>query len=286
MKNHLTFKILVSSIVLVTVGILVGCGSSATATPVPPTAAPTAAPTDTPELAEASELTGDLVRGGQLYDEWWAAPEEEEHEGEEEHEHEAAGPESDHPLWKTQTTNTRSGADTWRCKECHGWDYKGADGAYGSGSHVTGFAGILGSASKSADELAAWLNGEVNPDHDFSALGDVGVNALVTFIQEETHDVSRFINDDKSANGDPAQGKSTFENTCAACHGRDGKAMNFGDADEPEYVGTIARDNPWEFMHKAWFGQPGEPMPAGMRMGWSLEDIADLLAYAQTLPFE
>jgi len=38
------------------------------------------------------------------------------------------------PLWATQSSNTRSGKDTWRCKECHGWDYMGVDGAYGSGS--------------------------------------------------------------------------------------------------------------------------------------------------------
>ena len=195
-------------------------------------------------------------------------------------------PTGDQALWATQSTNERSGTDTWRCKECHGWDYQGADGAYGSGSHFTGFPGILGSGSGSATELTAWLNGETNPDHDFSALGEFGTTALVTFIQEEMDDISAFINDDKSANGDPAQGKSTFEDTCASCHGTDGKELNFGDADDPEYVGTIARDNPWEFMHKVSFGQPGTPMPVGMGMGWTKEDIANLLAYAQTLPFE
>ena len=60
--------------------------------------------------------------------------------------------------------------------------------------------------------------------------------------------------------------------------------MNFGDAAEPEYVGTVAADNPWEFLHKASFGHPGVPMPAGRALGWSLEDIVNVLAYAQTLP--
>ena len=40
----------------------------------------------------------------------------------------------------------RAGADTWRCKECHGWDYAGKDGAYGSGDHRTGIVGVLGTA--------------------------------------------------------------------------------------------------------------------------------------------
>jgi thiosulfate dehydrogenase len=75
-----------------------------------------------------------------------------------------------------------------------------------------------------------------------------------------------------------------YANTCAACHGEDGKALNFGDADEPEYIGTLALDNPWEFVHKAAFGQPGEPMPSAIGLGWSLEQLAGLIAYAQSLP--
>ncbi|MBF8285599.1 MAG: hypothetical protein HW378_4514, partial [Anaerolineales bacterium] len=43
-------------------------------------------------------------------------------------------------------------------------------------------------------------------------------------------------------------------------------------------------DNPWEFFHKASFGQPAEPMPAGIGLGYTMEDRANLLAYAQTLP--
>lgn len=227
-------------------------------------------------LAYAQGFTAEPVvsGGGQLYDQWW----------------EVLGvdaPTDDQPLWATQTTNTRSGADTWRCKECHGWDYKGVDGAYGSGSHMTGFKGILDAASMSTDELIAWLNGSANPDHDFSAtMDEVALNTLATFIQQETTDITAYVNDDKTVNGDPAHGKELFDGTCAACHGVDGKRMNFGGEDEPEYVGTIAADNPWEFFHKASFGQPGVPMPAGRALGWTLEDVADLLSFAQTLPPE
>ena len=213
-----------------------------------------------------------LSDGGQLYDEWW----------------EVLGmeaPEGDNPLWATQSTNTRSGADTWRCKECHGWDYLGVDGAYGSGSHMTGFPGILGSASKSSAELLSWLTGGENPDHDFSGLmEDFALNALVAFIQNEMADITAHVNSDKTVHGDPVNGKTLFEGTCAACHGVDGKRINFGSADDPEYVGTIASDNPWELFHKTSFGQPGAPMPRGRGLGWDMQQIADLLAYAQTLP--
>ncbi|MCP4248432.1 MAG: hypothetical protein GY778_15400, partial [bacterium] len=78
-------------------------------------------------------LTGDPIRGGLLWDKWWVV-------------NGAPAPGTDHPLWARQVTNTRTGSTTWRCKECHGWDYKGAAGAYGSGSHYTGFGGVFGSA--------------------------------------------------------------------------------------------------------------------------------------------
>ncbi|HEY4692023.1 MAG TPA: hypothetical protein VIH16_01175, partial [Bellilinea sp.] len=73
---------------------------------------------------------------------------------------------------------------------------------------------------------------------------------------------------------------------CQACHAEDGKTLNFGDESEPEYVGTIASDNPWEFWHKVSFGQPYTQMPSALKSNWSFQDIADLLAYAQTLPTE
>jgi len=211
--------------------------------------------------------------GGPLYDAWWEVIG-------------AEKPTTDQPLWKTQTTNTRQGADTWRCKECHGWDYKGVKGAYGSGSHKTGFVGILDSASKSTDDLTAWLTGKKNPNHDFSKqLKDVQVKALVTFIQKELTDTAPFINADKTIKGgDLAKGKTKFNATCAACHGQDGKKINFGDQAAPEYVGTVAADNPWEFFHKVSLGQPGEPMPAGIALGWSVEDRINVMSYAQTLP--
>ena len=107
---------------------------------------------------------------------------------------------------------------------------------------------------------------------------------LVAFVQQGLADTSAFINADKTVNGDPAKGKSLYTSVCARCHGDEGKLINFCDDAAPEYVGTIAADNPWEFWHKVSFGQPGEQMPVGINNGWLPEDLADLLAYAQTLP--
>jgi len=60
--------------------------------------------------------------------------------------------------------------------------------------------------------------------------------------------------------------------------------INFGDDEKPEFVGTIANENPWEFIHKARAGQPGTKMPSAIMNGWSTENILDLLVYARTLP--
>ena len=250
-----------------TVLILAACGA--------PAAEPTTAPTYTPPPTDVP-ITGDTVRGGLLYDKWWDVLE-------------AEAPEGNHPLWATQTTNTRTGPDTWRCKECHGWDYLGAEGAYGSGSHFTGFPGVFGTGM-TAQEFVAALTGGTNPDHDFSALVEpAAINDLAVFLSEALIDDREYVDyASREAAGDPTKGAQLYEGSCATCHGADGRTLNFGDEDQPEFVGTIAVDNPWEFLHKVRFGQPGSSpeMPSGIEAGWTAQDAADVLSYAATLPVE
>lgn len=220
---------------------------------------------------------GNVSRGARLYDKWWA-------------ELGVDAPTGDHPLWATQSTNTRSGTDTWRCKECHGWDYMGVDGVYGSGSHMTGFAGVYSAAqSKSVEDLVAALKGGTNPDHDFSPyMDDAALTDLATFMKEGPVDDREYIDYAAKApkNADKDHGKQLFDGLCAACHGPDGMKINFHTPEEPEFVGTVASDNPWEFFHKARFGQPGSDpaMPVTSDLGWSVQDAVDVMAYAQTLP--
>jgi len=96
--------------------VLMGCGDS---------------PTEAEAYVDANWNSADIVKGGKLYDKWWKV-------------NGGTEPTTDfNPVWASQTTNTRSGADTWRCKECHGWDYVGNLGRYSSGSHFTGFAGVF-----------------------------------------------------------------------------------------------------------------------------------------------
>ena len=48
----------------------------------------------------------------------------------------------------------------------------------------------------------------------------------------------------------------------------------------------MANENPQQFLHKTWVGQPGSDpaMPSALVVGWSIQQVVDVLAYAQTLP--
>lgn len=207
-----------------------------------------------------------------MYDKWWKAV-----EG-------TAEPTDDHPLWALQSTNERSGPDTWRCKECHGWDYQGKDGAYSTGSHFTGFPGIYNATmAKSKDQLLGALTGGVNSEHDFSSvLSEAALENLVNFLKEGPIDDTEYIDygTKKAIGANIAHGEELYTSTCTACHGADGKTIDIDGAG----VGAIANGNPWETLHKIRFGQPSEPMPAGVKNGWSVQDAVDVLGYSQTLP--
>jgi len=262
-------KTILFALTVLVLGLLAAaCSQQAT-----PTLAP---PIEAPEEPAEVEVIGSVPDGGKVYDKWWKAAEVDE-------------PTEDHPLWSTQDSNTRSGSTTWRCKECHGWDYMGADGAYGSGSHFTGFPGVFDASGMSDGDLLGWLDGSANADHDFSAMGSEAMSSAIAFLQEGMVDLRDYINYDTKTplKSDADHGQELFNSTCTACHGVDGREINFGDDDDPEYIATIAIGNPWEFTHKVRAGQPGSAMPATLRHNdWSMEDVMDVLAYAQTLPVE
>jgi len=216
-----------------------------------------------------------VVRGATMYDKFWAV----------------AGldaPTSDHPLWATRPdtdSNTRMAADTWRCKECHGWDYKGVDGVYGSGSHRTGIAGIFSTTSSAQDVFDL-----IKTDHAYGAQGlsDADIWDLAKFVLEGPIDTDTVIDANGAFTGDVAMGQTIFDSgdgvgtACAICHGSDGLTLEF---DVGEFLPTVAIDNPWEFLHKIRFGQPGVTgMPSIVADGGVDMDAADLGAYSQTLP--
>ena len=225
----------------------------------------------------AAFTNANAARGGAMYDKFWAVAGVT-----------AAEPTEDHPLWASRpdtVSNTRTGADTWRCKECHGWDYKGVAGAYGSGSHLTGVAGIFSTtlSAQGAFDL-------IKTDHGYgeAGLSDEDIWDLAKFVLEEQIDTDEIIDADGLFNGDAGTGQTLYDAgiggnlACAICHGADGKQLLFDDGTVT--LGGLANDNPWEVQHKVRFGQPGTAMPSSVAGGGTTQDVADLAAYVQTLP--
>jgi hypothetical protein len=217
----------------------------------------------------------DITIGAQLYDKWFALLK-------------TTPPNGNMPIWERQATNTSSGPDTWRCSECHGWDYKGSEGAYGSGSHYTGFPNVMKlAADMPADEIVAHLKGSKDPSHDFSKyMDDTNLNKLARFLKEGVIDDSAFIDSTtlKVKDGNLEHGKQLFESTCAQCHGLDGKKIVFRTEGINEYLGSVANRDPYRFLHRTRFGVAGTEMPVGRDLGWKPADGVDVLAYAQSLP--
>jgi mono/diheme cytochrome c family protein len=227
------------------------------------------------QAQEASPSDADVVRGAQLYDKWFSVVG-------------SVPPGSEMPIWSRQSTNTRSGPDTWRCAECHGWDYRGAAGAYATGSHFTGFPDVMAlSTEMSLDEIVGHLKGDKDKAHDFSAyLDDTALTQLGLFLKYGTIDDSEYINPIslQVLGGDMGQGKQLYTSTCAECHGEDGKKIVFRTEGVNEYLGSVANRDPWRFLHRTRFGTAGTNMPVGVTLGWTPAEGRDILAYAQTLP--
>jgi thiosulfate dehydrogenase len=217
----------------------------------------------------------ELIRGAQLYDKWYSALG-------------VSPPAGDMPIWSRQSTNTRSGADSWRCSECHGWDYRGAEGAYGSGSHYTGFPDVMTLANElTVEEIVSHLEGGKDPAHDFSPYMDMpSLTQVALFLKFGLIDDTQYIDPVSLRVIDPdmAHGTDLYQSTCAECHGDDGKKIIFSTEGINEYLGGVANRDPWRFLHRTRFGTAGTNMPVGLSLGWSPADGRDILAYAQTLP--
>jgi mono/diheme cytochrome c family protein len=83
--------------------------------------------------------------------------------------------------------------------------------------------------------------------------------------------------------GEKVSGQQLYTSECEACHGMKGRNENFGDRNAPVYIGTSATSDPIAFFEITNFGDSERKMP-GYYDEMTLEQIADTLAYAQTLP--
>lgn len=237
-----------------------------------PAAAQQGAPLSSESSARYDPDLWDIARGGQLYDNWAAALD-------------TQLPEETHPSYPS--AGKRKGEVTWRCKECHGWDYMGEDGAYGRGAHYTGIKGIRRMVGQPVDEIVGIFTDETHR-YTTEMLPPEAMRKLALFVSKGQISMDQYIDrSTKRARGDLRRGASFFQTICAICHGFDGAEMIskretelavFGDRG---FLGTIANNNPWETLHKIRNGQPGVGMVA-LRV-LSTQDQVDVLAYMQTL---
>jgi thiosulfate dehydrogenase len=231
--------------------------------------------TATTFAAESLPNQDDVIQGAQLYDKWYAVL--------------GVNPPAENmPIWSRQSTNTRSGSDTWRCNECHGWDYRGAQGEYKTGSHYTGFPDLYALVPElEIEAIVDHLNGEIDPAHDFSPyLDETKITQLAYFLKNGLIDDAEYIDPVSLRVLDPdiSHGQELYSSICLSCHGEDGKEIIFQIEGINEYLGSVANRDPWRFLHRTRFGVAGTDMPVGMSLGWTAEDGRDVLAYAQTLP--
>lgn len=215
-----------------------------------------------PAPVTAAETESAIARGGRLYDTWFA-------------ENKTTKPGDDHPAYPHK--GGKYGKDaSWRCKECHGWDYRGSEGAYAKGGHATGIKGIRAAAGKDPAAIAASLR---QPPHAYTEaqLSAKDAEDLALFVAKGQIDMTAYV--DAATNkpkGDGAKGEVYFNTLCAGCHGVDGKKV----ANAPA-LGSVA-DNGYEMMHKILNGQPAEAMPALRALDHKI--AADIAVHLQTLP--
>ena len=205
--------------------------------------------------AEEKHVEHAIARGGLMYDRWLKVTEGFEL------------PSKTHP--KYPSDGKLSKKSTWLCWACHGWDYKGKDGAT-EAAHGS----IMGAAGKSPDAIIAILK---DGNHSFKEGMMTGkdFDDLAQFVSSGLIDMDLYI--DRSSGkskGDAKKGRAYYDTICTRCHGMDGK--------KEAALGSRAKKNPWQVFHKVRNGQPMKDMPALFALDPQIS--ADILAYAQQLP--
>ena len=208
-----------------------------------------------------------LAAGGRIYDKWWRALG-------------RSTPKGRHPAYPA--SGTAKDEDTWRCSECHGWDYRGRDGDLGKETSSP-IKGIRGAQGRSPATIAAILRDERHR-YTRDMIADEEVLRVALFVSKGQHDTERWkiAASGKAPAGVVDRGKELFQTVCAVCHGFDGRLLNWGTKEEPAFIGTEASKLPWEVLHKIRNAHPGVAMVSLRAL--PMADAAAVLAYARTLP--
>ena len=211
----------------------------------------------------AGEIEHQIARGGRLYDRWYKITD-------------GDLPKATHPSYPK--SGKKSKKTTWRCKECHGWDYMGKDGAYAKGSHFTGIKGVRAAAGTDTGKIIAVLKSK---SHGFTDkyFTPEDFRDVALFVSKGQVDMDKYIDrKTKTAKGDKSKGRGYYETLCAGCHDLDGKKPK----DMAKSIGAAASDDPWQTLHKIRNGQPSEKMVALRAL--PIDIAIDIFAHIATLP--
>lgn len=213
-----------------------------------------------------------IAAGGRIYDNWWEALDRPE-------------PEGTNPAYPVSVNDRQTGSGTWRCKECHAWDYQGASGIYSKGSHFTGIKGVMGMRGAPVEEIMPILR-DANHPYTTEMITDDEMKRVALFVSEGLTDMRAFIDYETRTVipgvGDIERGRAIFQTICAACHGFDGRALDWGQGDEHNFIGTEAAELPDEVYNKISNAHPGAAM-INLR-AFSVDDRVSVMRYIASLP--
>lgn len=211
-------------------------------------------------LPETSQITS-VTRGGRLYGNW-------------QRETGRPAPQGTHPAYPAGSAAADERA-TWNCRECHGWDYLGKDGAFAAGRHQTGIKGIRGMTGTEPARIMAVL---ANKTHRYDGLlTSRDLSDLANFVAKGQVDMAKFIDKSGKIAGDANAFAGHFQTMCATCHGKDGKRVR-----TMPPLGRVVNEQPERALHSVLNGHPGEFMPPLRAFPDPM--IAGILAYTQGLP--
>jgi thiosulfate dehydrogenase len=190
--------------------------------------------------------------------------------------------ETNQPLYPA--SSSQKGIDTWRCQECHGWDYIGKRGSYQSGPHATGIGGVAGNRNTPVNKIFTAIEGKGGKHNFGDYLNEEQLWAVTKFIREGIYNASQIIDGKGMARGHVNEGKILYKGHCAKCHGDDGRNYDVDEADGIQGIGSIALANPQKTMHKILWGNPGSNMPSLiMDEGEDIGEAVNILSYTQSL---
>ena len=209
------------------------------------------------------DLLASIVRGGRLYDTWYK-------------ENGREVPQGVHPAYQGTPPKGVEPRTTWRCKECHGWDYRGRDGAASTAENKTAAVGIHRLAGGDPGEIMTRFS---DARHAYGGLLSPRDRLdLANFVSRGQFDMDEVIDRmNGKSRGRPERYTSHYHTICAPCHGSDGREIR-----TMPPLGRIAAGDPWRALHGILNGHPGEPMPPLMAL--PREAAVGILSYIQTLP--